>query len=203
MPSLFEGLILASASPRRSELLAKIGIDFQVIPSTLAELPILDELPSAYTARMALEKALSVATSFSNHLVLGADTVVSMDNRILGKPQSHRDAEAMLLALSDRWHEVWTGVALVCGKRNTECVRVVRSEVHFRAMAPEEVAEYVATGEPMDKAGAYGIQGGARRFVKQVKGSYHNIVGLPTIEVTKMLNEVGYPLDDEQVPAPR
>ena len=197
MPLRFEGLILASASPRRLKLLAKIGVQFQVVPSELAEIPPLDELPNAYAARMALEKGLSVAASYPDHLVIAADTVVSVDDRILGKPRSTRDAEAMLLALSDRWHDVWTGVAMVCGRRNVECVRAVRSEVRFRVLTPEEVAEYVSTGEPMDKAGAYAIQGGAGRFVSRVKGSYHNIIGLPTVEVARMLNELGYPLGDE------
>lgn len=203
MPSLFEGLILASASPRRSKLLAKMDIEFQIVPSRLAELPPLDELPNTYAARMALEKALSVAASYPNHLVIGADTLVSADDRILGKPRSARDAEAMLLALSDRWHEIWTGVAMVCSRRNTERVRVVRSAVCFRALTPREIAEYVGTNEPMDKAGAYAIQGGARRFVTRVRGSYDNIVGLPTLEVMKMLDELGYPLGDEDKLIPR
>ncbi len=197
----FAGLILASGSPRRSQLLTKMGIEFDVVPSPLAELPPMDERPNTYVARMALEKGLSVATSYPDHLVIGADTVVAIDDRILGKPRSVRDAEAMLLALSDRWHDVWTGVALVCYRRNVELVRVVRSQVCFRALTIEEIADYVEGGEPMDKAGGYAIQGGAAKFVTRVKGSYHNIIGLPTMELARMLNDVGYPLDSPIDPA--
>jgi len=192
--SLYAGLILASDSPRRSELLKKIGVEFEVVPSRLAELPALDELPNSYVARMALEKALDVASSYADHLVLAGDTVVSIDDRILGKPRSTRDAEAMLMSLSGRWHEVWTGVAFVCLSRRAEHVRAFRSEVRFRVLNPDQIEEYVSTGEPMDKAGAYAIQGGAGKFVAQVKGSYHNVIGLPTLEVTRMLDELDFPL---------
>ncbi len=190
----FAGLILASASPRRFELLKKVGVEFEVVPSDLAELPALDELPNSYAARMALEKALSVASYHPDRLVLSGDTVVAIDDRILGKPRSTRDAENMLMSLSDRWHEVWTGVALVCQRDMTELVRVFRSEVRFRSLNPDDISEYVATGEPMDKAGGYAIQGGASRFIAQVKGSYHNVIGLPTLEVARMLDECGFPI---------
>ena len=190
----FAGLILASASPRRLELLKKVGVEFDVVPSDLAELPALDELPNSYAARMALEKALSVASYHTDRLVLAGDTVVSIDDRILGKPQSTRDAENMLMSLSDRWHEVWTGVALVCQRDMTELVKVFRSEVRFRSLNADDVSEYVATGEPMDKAGGYAIQGGASKFIAQVKGSYHNVIGLPTLEVARMLDECGFPI---------
>ncbi len=197
--SMYKGLILASVSPRRSELMRKMGLDFHIVASDLAELPILDELPNSYVARIALEKALRVASSYSDHLVIGADTVVSVDDRILGKPRSARDAEAMLTGLSGRWHEVWTGLAVVCLDRTVEQVRVVRSEVCFRALSTDEIAEYISGGEPMDKAGAYAIQGEARRFVTEVKGSYHNIIGLPTMELSRMLDAAGYPLADDDL----
>lgn len=178
-------LTLASASPRRRELLASLGVAFEVAPADLDERVLPGERPEAYVRRLAAEKARAVQARRPGGSVLGADTEVVLDGRILGKPRDHEEARAMLRALAGRAHEVWTGVALA----TDEGIRVeaVRTDVWFRALDDDEIAEYVATGEPMDKAGAYGIQGGAARFVERVEGSYTNVVGLPLEVVGAMI----------------
>lgn len=175
-------LILASGSPRRRDILRELGVPYEVVPSDVDEdAPELRGLPPAEQARaLALRKAESVAGRVAaGRLVLGADTVVAVDGRVLGKPRDAAEAAAMLRRLSDRWHEVITAVALVrrqpaCRWEAEEC-----SEVRFRPLSDEEIAAYVASGEPLDKAGAYGIQGLGGRLVAEVRGSYHNVVGLP------------------------
>ncbi len=180
-------LILASGSPRRAELLRSAGIDFTVRVSDVDEKVLSGELPRDYVVRLSREKAQAVAAE--SELVLGADTTVVLLNEILGKPTDENDARRMLRLLSGKWHEVLTGVSLVNGAKVTSDVAVTR--VKFSKLSEEEANWYVASGEPIDKAGAYGIQGYASRFVERIEGSYSNVVGLPVQMIYRMLMESG------------
>ena len=178
-------LVLASASPRRSELLRNAGISFQVEPAHVPEVPLPQETPLAYAQRLAREKALMVFARHPNEVVLGADTVVVVDNHLLEKPSDAHDAARMLRLLSGRLHQVITGVCVVA--RGFERTEAEITEVSFSPLSDEEIAGYVRTGEPMDKAGAYGIQGIASRWVKGIEGCYFNVVGLPVQRVYRLL----------------
>lgn len=192
-PGPAEGLILASASPRRRELLTEAGIPFDVFPADVDETPLPGEAPLIYASRVACDKATVIAKQYPGRWVLGADTVVVVDNQILGKPCSPEEACGMLRLLSDRQHEVMTAVALVHWVSQTSGLELdefsVTSEVVFRALTEGEICDYVSTGEPMDKAGAYAIQGGAAAFVERYEGSWSNIVGLPLEEVLAHLSQ--------------
>jgi septum formation protein len=183
--------VLASASPRRRELLSRLGLEFEVRAVDTDETPRPGETPEALVLRLALAKARAAARP--GELALGADTVVAADGALLGKPADDEDARRMLAALSGRSHEVWTGVALVevpaaAGTgRLRERARACRTEVVFRALSESEIDAYVASGEPRDKAGAYAIQGGAANFVARVDGDYTNVVGLPLPLVEELL----------------
>lgn len=180
-------IVLASASPRRSDLLRSRGIDFVVRPSAIPEVPQSNESPAAFVQRMAHDKAVAVAASLEVPAwVLGADTVVVASD-ILGKPRDAAEARSMLGRLSGRTHEVMTGVALIAPDRRTASVFHVVTHVTMRPLSTDEIDRYVQTGEPMDKAGAYAIQGGAAPFVAEVTGSYTNVVGLPLDEVCAVL----------------
>lgn len=170
-------LILASRSPRRAELLAAAGFTFEVLAVDVDETPRVGESPRDYVERLAVEKAQAVAARRPGEVVLGADTTVVVDGRILEKPRDAADAAAMLRALSGRAHEVLTGVAVVAPGRTRTGVE--STLVWFDPLSDEEIARYVASGEPLDKAGAYGIQGLASRFIPRIEGSYTNVVGLP------------------------
>ena len=177
-------LILASRSPRRAELLEAAGIEFTIRVADVDETPRPDELPAHYVERLAREKA-SAVTSTATETVLAADTTVVLDCLILGKPEDARDAKRMLTALSGRTHEVMTGI---CLKRGDLIISEVASTtVWFAPMDAAEIDDYVASGEPMDKAGAYGIQGIASRFIERIDGSYSNVVGLPVARVYRHL----------------
>jgi septum formation protein len=178
-------LILASASPRRAELLTAAGIGFDISPADVDERVLDGEPPDAYVTRVAAAKARTVANRFPDRLVLGADTTVVIDNRILAKPEDANDAKRMLLALSGRTHEVLTGVC-IAGPDQTVAA-LSRTEVEFAALSQAEIDWYVASGEPMDKAGGYGIQGLASRFVVRIAGSYSNVVGLPVALVYELM----------------
>jgi septum formation protein len=189
-------LVLASASPRRRELLAQAGFSFEVHPARIPEDPNPNEDPAAYVTRIAREKAQAVFAQLSapkgqppetapDLAVLGADTTVTLDNHILGKPSDSADAARMLRLLSGRTHRVITGVALVTA-RSTEVAAEVTA-VRFFTLSDEEIAAYVATGEPMDKAGAYAIQGRAARWIPRIEGDYFNVVGLPIALVSTLL----------------
>lgn len=173
-------LVLASQSPRRSELLKSAGIPFRVQAANIDETPLPGETPVEHVRRLAREKAEAVP----GELVLGADTVVVVDGQILGKPVSGADAVRMLELLSGRKHEVITGI---CLKGREVVVDHESTGVFFAALTEQEIAEYVASGEPMDKAGAYAIQGLASRFVERIEGSYSNVVGLPVAMVYRYL----------------
>ncbi|MFI8745381.1 Maf family protein [Pseudomonas sp. NPDC077186] len=185
-------LFLASASPRRRELLAQIAVPCVTQIAAIDENPLPDEPAAAYVERLAREKAragLAALGEPADAVVLGADTAVVLDGRILGKPADFAESRAMLQALSGRSHQVLTAVALAGGGR--EAARVVASEVTFRALSEGEIEAYWASGEPCDKAGSYGIQGLAAVFVSRLAGSYSAVVGLPLCETAELLGEFG------------
>ncbi len=180
-------IILASGSPRRKELLSYILNEFSIIPSSLEETA--SGTPREQTLQLAKDKALDIAKSYPDAVVIGADTLVAIGDRVLGKPKDKEDAASMLKLLSDNTHEVYTGIAVVCGGNvTTECVV---TEVTFDAMTDEEIASYIETGEPMDKAGAYGIQGFCGKFIRGIQGDYFNVMGLPQNTVYSMLKKLG------------
>ncbi|MBC7182502.1 MAG: septum formation inhibitor Maf [Marinobacter sp.] len=185
-------IILASASPRRAELLQQIGLNFTVRPADIDETPEPEETPEHYVERLAREKALLVADASPSCLVLGSDTSVVLDGVVLGKPCDTAEARAMLHRLSGATHQVMTAVALICNGRCHS--RLVVTEVRFRSLSADEIEAYVASGEPMDKAGSYGIQGLGGIFVNELRGSYSAVVGLPLQETAALLAEVGYPV---------
>lgn len=178
-------LILASASPRRSVLLREAGYDFEVEPADVDESPLAGEPARAYVIRVAADKARAVAARHPDGAVLAADTAVVVDGDLLGKPAGDEDAKAMLRRLSGRTHEVLTGIVL--SRAGAELSDVAATQVRFRPLSAAEIDWYVASGEPHDKAGAYGVQGLAARFVEAVEGSYSNVVGLPVLAVRALL----------------
>jgi septum formation protein len=180
-------LVLASASPRRAELLRAAGIPFATLPVDIDESALPNERPEAHVRRLAEQKARAASAQRQDAIVLAADTVVVVDDRMLGKPQDAEDAARMLRLLSAREHQVLTGVCLIAG---TAVVEVAYSQVWFSSLTDQEIAWYVASGEPMDKAGAYAIQGLASRFVERIDGSYSNVVGLPVALVYRLLSTV-------------
>ena len=182
-------MILASASPRRRELLQQIGVQFRCEAADIDETPIAGEDPQQYVERMALEKARVLAQRYPDDSVLGSDTSVVLAGRILGKPVDDEDARAMLSSLSGREHQVMTAVALVGAE--AERVLTVITRVRFCALTEQQINDYVATGEPADKAGAYGIQGLGAVLVAGIEGSYSNVVGLPLTETAALLAQAG------------
>ena len=183
--------ILASGSPRRVDLLRAAGQRFEAEASHADEARRSGEGALHFAARVAEEKAREVAARRPGRWVLGADTVVIVDGEALGKPRDGADAIAMLARLSDRAHEVATAFVLLDPRGATLALRVVRSKVVFRRLGAQEIAAYVATGEPLDKAGAYAIQGGAAAFVVSLHGSLSNVIGLPMDEVEETLRQAG------------
>jgi septum formation protein len=189
-------LILASASPRRRQLLAGSGVPFQVVPAAIDEQPLVAEPPDAYVRRLALAKAEAVARRYPGAFVLGADTTVTIDRLLLGKPQDVEEARQMLRRLSGRVHQVLTGVAVVQtgttgGAAGRRLVEVTVSRVEMRPLTARTIAWYLASGEPMDKAGAYAVQGLGAALVERVEGSYTNVVGLPLSETLALLRQAG------------
>jgi len=184
-------LFLASASPRRRELLTQIGVPFELLSITLDETPLPAERPEAYVQRLAREKALAgwAAVGDDSAAVLGADTAVVIDERILGKPADRAEGLLMLESLSDREHHVLTAVALAT--RDACEVRLVTSRVRFRRIERAEAEAYWASGEPCDKAGGYAIQGWGAVFVAELRGSYSAVVGLPLCESAQLLDQAG------------
>jgi septum formation protein len=180
-------LVLASASPRRQELLSKAGIPFVVQPADLDESPHAGESPQDCAERLASEKALAVRRTRPQDVVLGADTIVVVDDTILGKPGDGDDAARMLRMLSGRVHRVITGVCVAGPAADSARVASETTLVTMSELSDEEIRGYVATGEPMDKAGAYAIQGMASRWIPRIEGDYSNVVGLPVALVYRML----------------
>jgi septum formation protein len=185
-------LVLASGSPRRRELLRMLGLDFVVRPADVDETPRAAEDPAAYVLRLAQEKASTRAEP--GEVVLGADTTVVLDGDILGKPQDAEEARAMLRRLAAREHLVLTGVALRDGTSRRLASAVERTLVRMAAMTEAEIAWYVATGEPTDKAGAYAVQGIGALFVEQELGNHGNVVGLPLPLLRRLLDELDHPI---------
>ncbi len=185
-------IILASASPRRRELLEQIGVKFSVAPAAIDESWNAGEAPGAYVERMACEKAHAGAlhAGSGNHVIIGADTAVVIDSEVLGKPADRSHALAMLAKLSGRTHQVITGVAVTDGERLEH--RLSLSKVRMRVIPAAEADAYWATGEPVDKAGAYAIQGLGGMFVAGLQGSYSGVVGLPVYETAELLAAFGY-----------
>jgi septum formation protein len=178
-------LILASQSPRRRELLTLAGFSFDVVPADIDESRHEHEGAAAYVQRLALEKARVIAARFPQAVVLGADTTVALDGDVLNKPVDVNDARRMLHSLAGRSHEVHTGVAVVAGASERSHVETTR--VMFGDVREEELDVYLASGEPMDKAGAYGIQGFAARWIPRIEGDYFNVMGLPIAATVKLL----------------
>ncbi len=185
-------LILASASPRRRDLLEQIGLTFTVETADIDETPQLAEQPTMYVKRLAEHKAAAVFARHADRdrlIVLGADTTVVCGDRILGKPDDDADAARMLRMLSGRTHRVITGVALITGSA-PPLVAAEITDVEFSSLTEDEIAAYIATGEQAGKAGAYGIQGRAAKFIPRINGDYFNVMGLPLARVTAMLAEL-------------
>ena len=183
-------IILASASPRRKELLEAIGVQFIVRPSEVEELMDPDEIPEDQVQRLAFEKASDVAKRYPESWVLGADTIVVIDGRILGKPSDRTEAEYMLSTLSGKTHTVFTGYAILnLSFPDSNIVGFSRSEVLIRQLTRDEIKGYVDTGEPMDKAGAYGAQGLGMALIEKIEGSYTNVIGLPMTQIFMDLEE--------------
>jgi len=180
-------LYLASGSPRRSELLTQLGLPFERLSTEVEEQRRADEQAEHYVRRLALEKAQAgVAVASLDLPVLGADTVVVLHNEVLEKPADTAAAAAMLRKLSGQTHQVMTAVALADGQQSLDCLVV--TDVTFRVLTPEDIATYIASGEPMDKAGAYGIQGRGGNFVRKINGSYYAVVGLPLVETAELFS---------------
>lgn len=188
-------LVLASASPRRQELAALLGIPYHiVVPPNIDETPLAGEPPDVLVKRLAVEKARSVLSNVPDGILLGADTIVVCDGEILGKPRDAKHALRMLQRLNGRGHQVYTGVVLldvVQGVVTRKQSAVVCTQVWFRRVSNEHLRRYVATGEPMDKAGAYGAQGYGSTLIERIEGCYFNVVGLPVSRVCAMLEAWG------------
>jgi septum formation protein len=184
-------IVLASASPRRTELLASARIDFTVVPGDIDETPLPGEEPVAHVLRLAEGKAREAASRARGRFFIGADTIVLCNGEILGKPADNDAATLMLRKLSGSKHHVITGFAVIDRESGRAVRRSVSTEVFFRLLGDAEIAAYVASGCPLDKAGAYAIQGGAAAMVTRINGSYTNVVGLPLCEVVTALREMG------------
>ena len=194
-------LILASASPRRSEILTAVGWDFEKHSADIDETALPNESPADYVQRLAKEKAETVAANYRNALVLGADTIVVIENQIIGKPKDFDDARRMLQTLSGNWHEVLTGVALVktsepsasadgSPPQSETKVGIQRTKVKFAEMTNVEIEFLIERGAPLDKAGAYAVQAQAALFIEQIQGDYWNVVGLPINLVHRLSKEI-------------
>ncbi|HEX7151133.1 MAG TPA: Maf family protein [Thermoanaerobaculia bacterium] len=183
--------ILASASPRRRELLASIGLDFDVLPSHVPEVRADGEAPEEYVARLSRDKAAALAQEHPSRWVIAADTTVLLGEQLLEKPVDEADARRMLKTIAGQTHIVYTGVTLVNLERKHHETRVAESEVRMLPLSDDEIAWYVSTGEPMDKAGAYAVQGIGAMFIESIHGSYTNVVGLPLATLFQMLRRAG------------
>jgi len=184
-------LILASKSPRRKYLLNQAGLKFDVIPSHFDERTIEFRSPREYVCSLARSKARDIATNEPDSWVIGADTIVLINGRVLGKPRGKTAARQMLLSLSGQTHQVYTGYTICCANRSIEITDAVSTDVTFKVLSNDEIEWYIHTDEPFDKAGAYAIQGLGTFLVKSIDGSYTNVVGLPVCEVIEHLISLG------------
>lgn len=184
-------IILASQSPRRKELLAQMGVDFDVVPSNFDEKLDNNRTPQEVAEELALGKASEVAKQFPDAIVIGSDTIVEVDGVQLEKPINKADAKRLLTLLSDKPNNVITSLAVICQTKNYSYVASDTAKVYFKPFNELAIDEYIATGDPMDKAGAYGIQSGAAPLISHISGNYDTIIGLPTIQLAKVLRELG------------
>jgi len=194
-----EKIILASGSPRRQQYLKDMGLTFSVQVALIQELPVAGEDPDGFVRRMAQEKAAAVSTEFPDSWIISGDTVVCIGDKILGKPGDEDEAVALLMELSGREHSVKTGFCVTCGIRQVNIVQVVTTKVRFVQFSEKIARAYVATGESLDKAGAYGIQGKGAFLVQVIEGSYSNVVGLPLYELIDVLQAYGVIRPDKHV----
>lgn len=183
-------LILASQSPRRAELLSRLGLEFEIRPAEIDESYLGHEMPADHAERLAREKAIAIAREEPEALVVGSDTIVIIDDDVLGKPRDPSEAVRMLRRLADREHQVYTAVAVTYRGRTESALEAVR--VRFRPLDDRECEEYVATGEPLDKAGAYGIQGFGSALVESIEGDYFAVMGLPVVRTLALLRRHGW-----------
>lgn len=184
-------IILASNSPRRKDLLRQIGVDFRIDPADVDERILPQESPEVYAVRVALDKARVAAARTNTGIVIAADTIVVLNDEILGKPADKGDAQRMLMMLSGNVHRVITGLAIMDASTGKTLTRTSITRVWFRSLEPHEIASYVATGEPLDKAGAYGIQERGALLVDKIEGCYFNVVGLPLSLLDDLLRAFG------------
>ena len=182
--------ILASASPRRQELLKSARLKFKTIPAHVNEDYKEGESPRAHVKRLAQDKAFTIAKKYPDSVVLGADTIVVIDDMILGKPKNKAQAREMLQRLSGREHKVFTGLTMACIASKVRKTRVVQSAVKFKTISQEEMEWYISCDEPYDKAGGYAVQGKGAFFIKSIRGSYTNVIGLPLCEVLEEMEKL-------------
>lgn len=182
-------IILASASPRRKEILENVNLKFTVIASDIEEVILENEPPKDLVMRLAFEKCMDVAIKNKDDLVIGADTIVVLDNKVLGKPKNEEDAYNMIKSLSNKKHQVITGISLINLNSDKKVIDYVVSEVTFKDLSDELIRDYISTNESLDKAGAYGIQGYGSLLVESINGDYFNIVGLPISKISNLLKE--------------
>lgn len=189
--SLLYPFILASASPRRQELLRSVGLKFKTIPAHINEIYLDGESPQQHVKRLASDKAMVIAKKYPKAMVLGADTIVVIDRLILGKPKNKTQARKMLQKLSGREHKVFTGFTIAHAGANIHSTKIIQSAVQFKTISPKEMDWYVACDEPYDKAGGYAVQGKGAYFIQSICGSYTNVIGLPLCEVLEELKYFG------------
>ena len=180
-------IILASASPRRKEILENTNIKFDIISSSIEELVLDGESPCQMVMRLAFEKGIDIASKHKSDLVISADTIVVLDNNILGKPKDEEEARQMISNLSGRTHQVITGISLINLENNKKIIDYVISNVKFKKLSKDDINDYIKTKESLDKAGAYGIQGYGALLVEEIQGDYFNIVGLPISKLSDLL----------------
>jgi septum formation protein len=184
-------IILASGSPRRKQILEQVGLNFTVEVSDYEEKPIPGISPFEFVEKLSLEKAKAVAKNHKDAIIIGADTTVVIDNQILGKPKTKEEAKEMLRKLSGNTHLVFTGFTVIDIRNNKIITKHVITKIKFKNLSDEEIAGYVETGEPMDKAGAYGVQDRGALFVEHIEGDYSNITGLPIVNIFEILKTLG------------
>lgn len=182
-------IILASASPRRKEILENINVKFDIVKSDIDEVILEDELPPQVVMRLAFEKSMDVAKSNQESLVIGADTIVVFNNKVLGKPKDKEDARNTIRLLSGNTHEVITGISLINLSANKKIIDYVVSKVKFKDLSEDDINDYINTGESLDKAGAYGIQGYGSLLIEEIQGDYFNIVGLPISKLSDLVKK--------------
>lgn len=189
-----ERLTLASGSPRRQEILTNLGLNFTVLPANIDESPQPAEEPQSYALRMAVQKAMAAANKVESGLIIGADTIVVVNGQIMGKPCDAAEAAQQLRALSGREHIVFSGLGIVDKSTGRTVSTLEQTIVYFKEMSDAEIQAYIGTGEPLDKAGSYGIQGKGAVFIRRIEGDYFNVVGLPVAKLYSLLGELGYKL---------